>query len=61
MQNDLVFPDGDIVDDFDLDAEPQNTFLVQPVMSIQLTEGWKTIIRPVIPIVSFEVPDNVRR
>ena len=28
-------------------------------MSIQLTEDWKTIFRPVIPINSFETVDNV--
>ena len=33
--------------------------LLQPVISIQLTEKWKTILRPVIPINSFKVVDNV--
>ena len=59
MQNDLVWPEGDVLDRLNKDARPQNTFLLNPVLSIQLTERWKTIIRPVIPIVSFNVVDNV--
>ena len=59
MQNDTIWSDGDILDDLDLDAKAQNTFLVNPVLSVQLTEQWKTIIRPVIPIHSFNTLDNI--
>ena len=30
-----------------------NTTLIQPVMPMQITEDWKMIFRPVIPINSF--------
>ena len=33
--------DGDILDAFGEDAKVRNTFLIQPVMSMQLTEEWK--------------------
>ena len=33
--------------------------MLNPVLSFQLTEKWKTIVRPVIPIVSFNTVDNV--
>ena len=36
-----------------------NTTLIMPVLSMQLTEKWKTIFRPVIPIYSFETVDNL--
>jgi hypothetical protein len=58
-QNDLIWPDGDLLDDLDLDAKPQNVFMLSPVLSMQLTENWKTIFRPVIPIVSYNTLDNV--
>ena len=58
-QNDLIWPDGDLLDDLDLDAKPQNVFMLSPVLSMQLTENWKTIFRPVIPIVSYNTIDNV--
>jgi len=59
MQNDTIWYDGDIADDLGEDAKVQNTLLIQPVLSLQLTENWKTIIRPVIPINSFETVGNV--
>ncbi len=59
QQNDTFSYDGDALEAIGEDAQTQNTFLLQPVMSLQLTEKWKTIIRPVIPIHSFKVPDNV--
>ena len=59
IQNDTIWPDGDILDALGEDGNPQNTLLVEPVLSIQLTESWKTIFRPVIPIVSFHTPANV--
>lgn len=59
MQNDTIWYDGDIADELGEDAKIQNTFLIQPVLSIQLTTHWKTVIRPVIPINSFETVGNV--
>ena len=59
MQNDLISYKGDMLDAFDLDDLKMNTFLFQPVLSVQLTEKWKTIIRPVIPINSFETVENL--
>lgn len=59
MQNDTTWYDGDILDKLGEDKKVQNTTLLMPVFSQQLTESWKTIIRPVIPINSFETIDNV--
>ena len=59
MQNDTVWYDGDIADALGEDPKAQNTFLFQPVISMQLTEQWKMVLRPVIPINSFETVDNV--
>lgn len=58
-QNDTKWYDGDILDRLNEDTKVQNTTLIQPVMSMQLTEKWKTIFRPVIPINSFETVGNV--
>jgi hypothetical protein len=58
-QNDTIWYDGDLVDDLGEDAKVQNTLLINPVLSMQLTENWKAIFRPVIPINSFETVDNV--
>ncbi len=58
-QNDTIWQDGDVLDALGEDQQTQNTFLLQPVVSLQITERWKTIIRPVIPIHSFETVDNL--
>jgi hypothetical protein len=58
-QNDTTWYDGDIADDLGEGSKVQNTTLIMPVLSLQLTTNWKTIIRPVIPINSFETVDNV--
>jgi len=50
MQNDLAFWDGDIADD----TKVQNTFVFQPVISLGLTKQWRVILRPVIPVLSFD-------
>jgi len=59
MQNDTVFYDGDTLDALGKDEIQQNITLLMPVFSQQLTESWKMIFRPVIPIVSYETLDNV--
>jgi hypothetical protein len=59
MQNDTIWNEGNVLDRHNLDAKPQNTFMLNPVLSLQLTQNWKTIIRPVIPINSFNTLDNV--
>jgi hypothetical protein len=59
MQNDTYWYDGSILDSLGEDSKVQNTTLLMPVLSIQLTEKWKTIFRPVIPINSFETVDGV--
>jgi len=58
-QNDTTWYDGDILDRLGEDTKVMNTTLIMPVLSIQLTEKWKTIFRPVIPINSFDTVDNL--
>jgi hypothetical protein len=57
-QNDTVWYDGDILDRLGEDKKVMNTTLIQPVLPMQLTENWKAILRPTIPINSFDVPDS---
>jgi hypothetical protein len=45
---------GDALDKLDEDDKVMNTTLIQPIMPIQLTENWKAIFRPIIPINSFD-------
>ena len=59
MQNDTKWYDGDLLDQLNEDTKLQNTTLIQPVMPFQLTEKWKAIFRPVIPINSFETVGGV--
>ena len=49
MQNGMAWYDGEITDKKRL----VNLTLVQPVLSMQLTENWRMIARPIIPIASF--------
>ncbi len=58
MQNDTISYDGDLLDRLGEDSVLQNTTLIMPVLSQQLTVDWKMIFRPVIPINSFETVDN---
>jgi len=53
VQNDTAWWDGDLLDTLDNDKKVMNTTLLQPVMSIQLTEDSRLIFRPAIPINSF--------
>jgi len=59
VQNDTTWYKGDLVDSLGKSDLVQNTTLIQPVMPFQLTENWKAIFRPVIPINSFETVDNL--
>jgi hypothetical protein len=59
LQNDTKWYDGDLLDRLGEDIKVQNTTLIQPVMPFQLTEKWKLIFRPVIPVNSFETVGNV--
>jgi hypothetical protein len=59
MQNDTIWNEGNALDSLNKDGKPQNIFLLNPVLSIQLSEDWKAIFRPVFPIVSFNTLDNV--
>ncbi len=52
MQNDTQWFKGDLLDELGEDNKVVNTTVLQPVMSMQLTEDWKMILRPVLPIVS---------
>lgn len=58
-QLDTISYDGDVLDALGEDDVVNNTLLIQPVLSIQLTKEWKTVFRPVIPINSFETVGNV--
>ncbi len=58
-QNDTIWYDGDLADDLGEDSKVQNSYLINPVIPMQLTEKWKLVLRPVIPINSFETVDNV--
>jgi len=53
-QNDTKWYGGDILDKLGEDNKVMNTTLIQPVMPMQITEDWKVIFRPVIPINSFD-------
>jgi hypothetical protein len=58
VQNDTYWWDGDLLDVLDEDKKVMNTTLVQPVMSLQLTDDARLIFRPVIPINSFDTIDG---
>ena len=59
MQNDTIWNQGKALNRQNLDGKAQNVFMLNPVLSIQLTEKWKTIFRPVIPINAFNTLDGV--
>ncbi|MFB3078037.1 MAG: hypothetical protein ACE1Y4_08505 [Lysobacterales bacterium] len=59
MQNDMIWYDGTAMEALGEGSQLQNTTLLMPVLSQQLTEDWKMIFRPVIPIHSFKTIDNV--
>ena len=59
MQNDTYSYGGDILDKLDKSNLIMNTTLLMPVLPMQLTENWRLITRPIIPINTFDVPKNV--
>jgi hypothetical protein len=54
-QNDTYWMDGDIQG---ADKVHVNVATIMPIMPMQLTEGYKLILRPWIPIVSTDFPRN---
>jgi hypothetical protein len=52
-QNDTKSYDGDLLDTLGEDSKILNTYMINPVLSVQLTEEWKSIIRPAITVQSF--------
>lgn len=58
-QNDTYSYGGDALDKLNKDNRIMNSTLLMPVIPFQLTENWKVIARPVIPINSFDVPNDV--
>jgi len=50
---------GDLLDELGTSEKVMNTTLIQPVMPMQITEDWKMIFRPVIPINSFDTLDGL--
>jgi len=55
-QNDATWYDGDALDFLGEDKKLFNTTQIQPVMPFQLTENWKWIFRPVIPLLYWDAP-----
>ncbi len=59
MQNDVINYEGRVIDALGEKDIVNNTTLIMPVLSIQLTEKWKTVIRPVIPIHNFRTVEGI--
>lgn len=57
-QNDTMWMSGDALDKLGESDKVFNTFLLNPVMPMQLTENVKYIFRPVIPIHSLDLPSG---
>jgi hypothetical protein len=58
-QNDTYSYGGDALDKLNKDNRIMNSTLLMPVLPFQLTENWRVVVRPVIPINSFDVPSDV--
>ena len=56
VQNDTTWYEGDVLDFLGEDSKVFNTTILQPVMPFQLTEDWKWIFRPVIPLHTWDAP-----
>lgn len=59
IQHDMTWYDGDLLDDLNEDSKLMHTTMIQPVLSFQLTDAWKAIVRPVITINSVDTLDNL--
>lgn len=59
MQNDTISYGGDGLDLLNEDSKIQNITLLMPVLSMQLTQDWRLIFRPVIPFVSYDTIDSI--
>ena len=59
MQNDTKSYDGDLLNTLGEDSKILNTYMINPVLSVQLTEKWKSIIRPAITVQSFPTIGDV--
>ena len=55
-QNDTTWYEGDALDFLGEDKKVFNTTTIMPVMPFQLTENWKYIFRPVIPLHYWDAP-----
>ena len=58
-QNDVINYEGRVIDALGEKDVVNNTYLINPVLSIQLTEKWKTVIRPVIPLNTFRTVESI--
>lgn len=57
-QNDTKWISGDALDTLGEDDKVFNSFMLMPVMPMQLTDNVKYILRPVIPIHSYDLPSG---
>ncbi len=58
VQNTTTWFSGALVDKAKQLGSAQNSTLIQPVLSMQLTPGIRWLSRPIIPVNSFELPSN---
>jgi hypothetical protein len=58
VQNTTTWFSGALVDKAKQLGSGQNSTLIQPVLSMQLTPGIRWLSRPIIPINSFELPSD---
>jgi hypothetical protein len=59
MQNDTTWVSGDALDKVGESDKVFNSFMLMPVMPMQLTDNLKYIFRPVIPIHSYDLPSGL--
>lgn len=58
-QNDTYSYGGNVLDMLDKSNRIMNSTLLMPVMPFQFTDDWRLVLRPVIPLNSFSVPQDV--
>jgi hypothetical protein len=54
---DFNFNSGDLVDDAGSDYKNAQALIIEPMMPIGLTENWKLVNRPTLPILSNPIPE----